>query len=234
MSSPIPETRYAKSGDVSIAYQVVGEGPLDLVYVPPISHLELAWEKRARSQVLERIGFALPLDHVEPARSGHVRSGRGGADARDAHGRHPRHHGCGRVRACRGLRARGAGPLCVVFAATYPERTTALVLMNSSPRFVRNPEFPWLPARAEANSSAEQFDRRWGDRAFFYETFGKANPSASEEEARGVARTLRIAVSPGSAAAYVRMNNTSTFAMCSGHPRPDRDTPAGRRALGRP
>src|SRR5437868_6148316 len=45
MPSPTPETRYAKSGDVNIAYQVVGAGPLDLVYVPGwVSHLELAWD----------------------------------------------------------------------------------------------------------------------------------------------------------------------------------------------
>jgi class 3 adenylate cyclase len=100
-----------------------------------------------------------------------------------------------------------AGPLCVLFAATYPERTSGLVLMNSSPRFVRNTELPWLPTRAESESRAEDFERRWGDPAFFDETFRAANPSASEEEARISARVLRVAVSPGSAAAYVRMND---------------------------
>ena len=55
MSSQIPETRYAKSGDVSIAYQIVGEGPLDLVYVPPISHLELAWENVLQARFFNRL-----------------------------------------------------------------------------------------------------------------------------------------------------------------------------------
>lgn len=100
-----------------------------------------------------------------------------------------------------------SGPLCVLFAATYPERTAGLVLMNSSPRFVRNPELPWLPTRAEADLRAREFERGWGDPAFMNKVFLGANPSASEEEAVNITRTLRVAVSPGSAAAYVRMND---------------------------
>jgi class 3 adenylate cyclase/pimeloyl-ACP methyl ester carboxylesterase len=208
MSSQTPETRYAKSGDVSIAYQVIGEGPLDLVYVHPISHLELAWESVRQVEFFQRLASLSRLimlnqrgvgmsDRVQgvPTLETRMDDIRAVMDA------------AGSERAVVfGLG--DAGPLCVVFAATYPERTPALVLMNSSPRFVRNSELPWLPAQAEADSLAEQFERRWGDPAFFAETFGKGNPSASEEEARSSGRELRIAVSPGSAAAYVRMNDT--------------------------
>ena len=207
MSTPIPETRYAKSGDVSIAYQVVGEGPHNLVYVPPISHLELAWENMLQAKFFNRLASLSRLimlnqrgvgmsDRVQgvPTLETRMDDIRAALDAAE----------CERA-VLFGLG--DSGPLCVVFAATYPERTTALVLMNSSPRFVRNPELPWLPARAEADSSAEQAERRWGDPAFFDETFRKANPSASEEDTRGEAREMRIAVSPGSAAAYMRMND---------------------------
>ena len=79
--------------------------------------------------------------------------------------------------------------------------------MNSSPRFVRNPELPWLPTRAKADLSARELERQWGEPAFMNEFFLGLNPSASEEEARSMARVLRVAVSPGSAAAYVRMNH---------------------------
>ena len=207
MSSQIPETHYAKSGDVSIAYQVVGAGPHDLVYVPPISHLELAWESVRQAKFFLRLASLSRLimlnqrgvgmsDHIQgvPTLETRMDDIRAAMDA----------VGCERG-VLFGLG--DAGPLCVVFAATYPERTTALVLMNSSPRFVRNPEFPWLPARAEADSRAEQAERRWGDQAFFDESFREINPSASEEETRGEAREMRIAVSPGSAAAYMRMND---------------------------
>ena len=51
-----PETRYAKSGDVNVAYQVVGDGPIDLVYVPGfISHLDVFWEHPAYARFLERL-----------------------------------------------------------------------------------------------------------------------------------------------------------------------------------
>ena len=51
-----PETRYAKSGDVHIAYQVVGDGPRDLVFVPPfVSHIEHYWEEPSLSRFLTRL-----------------------------------------------------------------------------------------------------------------------------------------------------------------------------------
>jgi class 3 adenylate cyclase/pimeloyl-ACP methyl ester carboxylesterase len=203
----VPETRYARSGDVNIAYQVVGEGPLDFVFVPPISHLELAWESPRQAQLFNRlaslsrlimlnqrgVGMSDPVPGV-PTLEMRMDDIRAVMDA--TRSERAVVFGLG-----------DAGPLCVLFAATYPERTSALVLMNSSPRFVRNPELPWLPTRAEAESHAEDFERRWGDPTFFDEIFRTANPSASDEEVRSSARVLRVAVSPGSAAAYVRLND---------------------------
>jgi class 3 adenylate cyclase/pimeloyl-ACP methyl ester carboxylesterase len=202
-----PETRYARSAGVSIAYQVVGGTALDLVYVPPISHLELVWESPSQARFFNRlasisrlimlnlrgVGMSDRVPGVPPleTRMDDIRA------VMDA---------AGSERAV--VFALGdAGPLGALFAATYPERTTGLVLMNSSPRFVRNIDLPWLPTRAEAESRADEFERSWGDPAFFAEAFRGANPSASEEEARITARVWRLAVSPGSAAAYVRMND---------------------------
>ena len=59
-----------------------------------------------------------------------------------------------------------ASPLSVLFAATYPERTAGLILMNASPRFVKSPSLPWLPTREETQRQADDFERRWGDPAF--------------------------------------------------------------------
>src|SRR5207253_11331179 len=98
------------------------------------------------------------------------------------------------------------GPLCALFAATYPERTTALVLINSAPRAARSPELPWLPTRAEREREIDELERRWGDPEAAAERFGRGSPSATEEERRGFARVMRLSVSPGSAGAYLRMN----------------------------
>jgi class 3 adenylate cyclase len=94
----------------------------------------------------------------------------------------------------------------VLFAATYQERTSALVLMNSSPRWVRSPELPWLQTRAEAERFADEFERRWGEAGYLTDYLRRNNPGTTDEEAERGARILRLAVSPGSAAAYVRAN----------------------------
>jgi class 3 adenylate cyclase len=78
--------------------------------------------------------------------------------------------------------------------------------MNASPRFVKSPSLPWLPTREETQRQADDFERRWGDPAFAYEFIRMANPSAPEEELQGSARVFRLSVSPGAAAAYIRMN----------------------------
>lgn len=97
------------------------------------------------------------------------------------------------------------GPLGALFAATYPERTSGLVLLNSTPRFVRSPKLPWLPTRAEHERWSEEMVRRWGDLEHFADMFGRGNPSTTAEERLGFARMVRLSVSPSAAAAYQRM-----------------------------
>jgi class 3 adenylate cyclase len=201
-----PETRYARSGEVSIAYQVLGEGPLDLVFAPPLSHLELDWEtpsvagfygRLASSRRLilfnqRGVGMSDRISGVPPleTRMDDIRAVMDAVGSERA--------------AVFGLG--DAGPLCVLFAATYPERTSALVLFNSSPRFVRNPELPWLPTRAEQESQAEQWERHWGETEFMSKALRTINPGLTTTDLRTRLRELRVSVSPGSAAAYIRMN----------------------------
>jgi class 3 adenylate cyclase len=202
-----PETNYARSGNVSIAYQVVGEGPLDLVWIPSQAHhVEFNWENPSMARFLSRlasISRLLVFDKRGTGMSDRV-AGTATLEERmddiravmDA---------AGSERAMISGLGDG-GPLAALFAATYPERTAALVLVNSTPRFVRSPEFPWLHTRAEMERSIEEAVRHWGDRAHFAERFGRGSPSATEEERRAFARSMRLSVSPGSMAAYFRMN----------------------------
>jgi len=201
-----PETRYARSGEVSIAYQELGGGPLDLVFAPPLAHLELDWESPSKAGFYRRLASTCRLilfnqrgvgmsDRISgvPTLESRMDDIRAVMDA------------AGSERAVVfGLG--DAGPLCVLFAATYPERASALVLFNSAPRFVRSPQLPWLPTRAEQESLAEQFERHWGESEFMSEFLSTFNPTLSEAELPTVLRQLRVSVSPGSAAGYVRMN----------------------------
>jgi class 3 adenylate cyclase len=202
----VPQTRYARSGEVSIAYQVVGTGPPDLVFAPALAHLELEWEIDSSAAFYRRLASTCRLilfnqrgvgmsDRISgvPTLESRMDDIRAVMDA------------AGSQRAVVfGLG--DAGPLCILFAATYPERTSALVLFNSAPRFVRNPQLPWLPTRAELESRAEQFERHWGEPEFMSQFLRTGNPGLTEAELPGLLRLLRVSVSPGSAGGYVRMN----------------------------
>jgi class 3 adenylate cyclase/pimeloyl-ACP methyl ester carboxylesterase len=199
-----PETRYARSGDVNVAYQVMGEGSIDIVYVDVICHLEIMWELPLHAAFLNRLGSFGRLivlnqrgigmsDHAAGAPSLEMRMDDIRAVMDAAGSKRAVVVGLG-----------DAGPLCVLFAATYPERTSALVLMNSSPRFVRSAEFPWLRTRAEAELLADEIDRHWGETAFHYD-FLRRDDRMTDAEAERIGRAARIAASPGSAAAYFRL-----------------------------
>jgi pimeloyl-ACP methyl ester carboxylesterase len=141
-----PETRYTLSGDVNIAYQVVGDGPLDLVFIPSLTHhVELVWENPPQARFFGRlasIGRLLLFD----------KRGTGMSDR--VVGTPPLEVRMDDIRAV--MDAAGSeravlcglgdgGPLCALFAATYPERTTALVLINTAPRTFAARSFPGCP-----------------------------------------------------------------------------------------
>jgi class 3 adenylate cyclase len=202
-----PETRYARSGDLSIAYQVVGEGPPDLVYIPVgFHHVELTWEFNPRAQFLHRLASLSRL----------VRFDKRGTGMSDPMAALPTLEArmddiravmdsAGSDRAV--LFGTGEGGfLTALFSATYPERTSALVLFNARPRQARSPDMPWLRTRAELERGIENVQRRWGDLAAMAEMVKKAMPSATEEELRHWARIARLSHSPSTAAAYLRAN----------------------------
>jgi len=202
-----PETRYTISGDVNIAYQVVGERPIDLVFIPSLTHhLELVWENRPQARFFERLasmGRLLLFDKRGTGMSDRFV----GAPTLEARMDDIR----AVMDAARSERAvlvglGEGGPLAALFAATYPERTIALVLVHTAPRFVRSPEFPWLPTRAEREREIAESVRIWSDRKAMADQFARGSPSATEEEREGFGRIMRLSVSPGAAAAYLRAN----------------------------
>ena len=123
-----PETCYARSGDVNIAYQVVGEGPLDLVLVPGwVSNIEVFWEEPLARPFLRAAGIVLPPHPVRQARDRTL--GSGVADVPNLETRmddvRAVMDAVGSERAALFGYSEG-GPMCALFAATYPDRTSAL------------------------------------------------------------------------------------------------------------
>ena len=203
----LPETHYARSGDLSIAYQVLGEGPPDLVYIPSgFHHVELSWEIDRTAQLYRRLASISRLlrfdkrgtgmsDRIAEAATLETRMDdiRAVMDA------------AGSNRAV--LFGTGdGGQLSCLFAATYPERSTALVLFNSGARLTRSPDMPWLRTRAEIEHEIEEIHRRWGDLQAMAEGSRGMMPSATDEELLQQVRIARLSHSPAAARMNLRMN----------------------------
>jgi class 3 adenylate cyclase len=201
-----PEVRYARSGDVAIAYQVVGDGPLDLVFVPWLSNLAYAWEHPplrdfyeqlasfARLVLLDKRGTGLsdrPRDL--PTIETRMDDLRAVLDA------------VGSERAAL-LGAWEGGQMCAVFAATYPERTSALVLYDTPGRYLAAPDYPLGVSEENAAEVLRRFRDGWGTRAVFADMVGEGHPAMTREEFEHWYITLhQLAVSPGAAVAFQRM-----------------------------
>jgi pimeloyl-ACP methyl ester carboxylesterase len=151
------------SGDVYIAYQVVGEGPLDLVWIPSLAHhVELNWENPVVARWLERLallGRLIVFDKRGTGMSDRM-SGDTTLETRidDIRAVMDAAQSTAAV-----VVALGDGtPLAMLFAATYPERTLGLTLIHGYPRFSRSPGFPWLPPMPRPSRRCRaRFDAGW-------------------------------------------------------------------------
>jgi pimeloyl-ACP methyl ester carboxylesterase len=203
-----PETRYARSGDYSIAYQVVGQGDLDLVYVPGLaSHLEVFWEEPAYSRFLHRLASFSRLILMD-------RLGTGLSDRLPGNEVSTYEQRMDDVRAVMDAvgseRAAVLGwsegaPLCALFAATYPQRTTALVMYGGVPRFVSDDDYQWGFPREVLDDWVEQIvPAAWGQDEELLRLWA---PSVAEQPGprRWFVRFGRLAASPGAAQALFGM-----------------------------
>jgi pimeloyl-ACP methyl ester carboxylesterase len=198
---------YARSGSVNIAYQVVGDGPVDLVFVMGwVSHLEYFWNEPSFARFLDRLASMsrlilfdkrgtglsdpVPLDQLPTLeqRLDDVRAVMEAAGSRHA------------VL----LGVSEGGPLCSLFAATYPEKTDALIMIGSYARRMQAPDYPWGRTPEERDRFCATLVEQWGgpvglqDRA----------PSKLDDPAfrEWWASYLRMGASPGAAVALTRMN----------------------------
>ena len=158
-----PETRYARSGDVNIAYQVVGEGPRDLVLVPGwVSNLDVFWDEPSMVRFLQRLASFSRLILFD-------KRGTGLSDrVADMPNLETRMDDVRAVMdAVRSTRAAlvgysEGGPMCMLFGATYPERTAAVVMIGSFARRTWAPDYPWGPTREDYDRHVEEYTRGWG------------------------------------------------------------------------
>jgi pimeloyl-ACP methyl ester carboxylesterase/DNA-binding winged helix-turn-helix (wHTH) protein len=203
----IPETQYAVSGDVNIAYQVIGDAPLDLVFVMGwVSHMEYFWREPSFSRFLNRLASFSRLILFD-------KRGTGLSDRVPIHELPTLEQRMDDVRAV--MEAVGSeraalvgvsegGPMCSLFAATYPEKTLALVMIGSYAKRIRDVDYPWAPTTKQRQHFFTEMREGWG------------GPVGLEERAPSVADDpkfrewwatyLRMGASPGAAVALTQMN----------------------------
>jgi len=196
--------RYARSGDVNIAYQVTGEGPFDLVLVPGFfSHLELDWEHPAALRMIERLSSFSRLIRFDKRGTGLSDRSVGFPDfeARMDDVRAVMDAVGSDLAALFGYSE--GGTMCVLFAATYPQRTRALVLYGAYAKRLRSDDYPWAPTWQDRVAAAEALEESWGE-SVDVETMA---PNATPDLAEWFTRRGRAALSPRGAHDLILMNS---------------------------
>jgi pimeloyl-ACP methyl ester carboxylesterase len=203
----LPKTKYARSDDVLIAYQVTGEGPVDVVLAPgTMSHLDLDWESPRRALFIERFsrfcrlirfdkrGTGLSDRPVKMAtleeRTDDIRA------VMDAVG----------IERANIFGASEGGSMACLFAATYPQRVNALLVWGAQARWIATADHPWGQSRAEHDEMLAMVMEGWP--SFDYITGPGAGVGKDADPAyiESIARYMRAAASPSAVYAYEQMN----------------------------
>lgn len=200
-----PQIRYARNGEINIAYQVLGSGPRDLVLVPGwVSNIEVFWEEPTMARFLERLASFSRLILFDKRGTGlsdrigdmpsleqrmdDVRTVMDAVDSKEA--------------ALFGYSEGGA--MCLLFAATYPNRVTALITAGSYPSQKWSAESPWGRTPETQDQFVHGIEAQWGGPVGIEV---RAPSMAHDERFRQWwARWLRSSASPAAAAAVVRMS----------------------------
>ncbi len=203
-STTLP-VHYARSGDVNVAYQVLGSGPIDLVFVMGwVSHLEYYWNEPSFARFLRRLaGFSRLIlfdkrgtglsDRVAylPTLEERMDDVRAVLNA------------VGSRRAVL-LGVSEGGPMCSLFAATHPDKTEALIMVGTYARRLRAPDYPWAPTQEERDAFCREILERWGGPVGIE---ARAPSVAADRAFRDWwAAFLRMGASPAAAVALTKMN----------------------------
>jgi pimeloyl-ACP methyl ester carboxylesterase len=207
MKVDLPEIHYTQSGDTSIAYQVLGAGPVDVVFVPFLSNLVWAWEQPIFASFCRRLASFSRLILFDKRGTGlsdrprelptleeRMDDIRAVLDAVDS-----------KVATLIGASSAG-GQLCALFAATYPARTAALVLHDTEARVVSAPEYPGGKPLERWQARLEEAAEGWGSRAYQRAELRRVFPSRADDQEfeAWYVTNERLAASPGAAVFFLR------------------------------
>ncbi|MGD9588583.1 MAG: alpha/beta fold hydrolase [Pyrinomonadaceae bacterium] len=204
---PKPDTRYVQNGDVNIAYQVVGDGEIDLVFVMGwVSHMEYFWEEPHFASFLQKLASFSRLilfDKRGTGLSDRVPLSELPTLEQRMEDVHAVMDAVGSERAVL-IGVSEGGPMCSLFAATYPERTAGVVMIGTYAKRIRDEDYPWGVSSEDRDAFFDLMMRDWGKPVGIEE---RAPSLAGDAEFREWWATyLRMGASPGAAVALTKMN----------------------------
>ncbi|MGA8302662.1 MAG: adenylate/guanylate cyclase domain-containing protein [Thermoplasmata archaeon] len=205
----VPEVRYARSGNLRIAYEVFGTGPVDLVYGrTAISHLELVWEEPNVARYFRELGKAARVILWDKRGVGLSDRAVGTPTLEDRMDDVRAVMDAAQSRRAVIFGSTDTAAMALLFAATYPERTLGLVLIEPMVRGAWAPDFPFAPTREEVEESIRVSDEDWGTPPHIDRLLSTQAPSrlTDPEFKRWYGRVIRFGSSPSAAASLARMN----------------------------
>jgi pimeloyl-ACP methyl ester carboxylesterase len=206
----VTPTQYAQSGEISIAYQVTGNGPLDVIMTPGfVSHLDHSWEEPSFARCLRRLASFCRLIQFDKRGTG-LSDREAGVPSLEQRMDDIRAvmDSAGSQRAAI-LGISEGGPMSALFAATYPERTEALILYGTYARTAWAPDYPWGARLDNADARDEEVRRTWGTPASVRGMLADwLAPTMVDDEGfcEWMGKHVRLGASPGAAIALRRMN----------------------------
>ena len=203
----LPKTKYARSDDVRIAYQITGDGPFDVVWAPgTMSHLDLDWEIPRRALFFERFSKFCRLIRFDKRGTGlsdrpvkmatlEERTDDIRAVMDDIGIEHANIFGVSE-----------GGSMACLFAATYPQRVNSLLVWGAQARWIASPDHPWGQTQEEHDQMVAMIDDDWP--SFEYITGPGAGVGKDADPAfiESLSRYMRAAANPSAVHAYEQMN----------------------------
>ncbi len=201
----MPETRYARRGDDYIAYQTVGNGPPDILFMSAwFSHVDGRWEEPRFAAMLNRIatmgrlivfdkrgsGASDPLAAAQPTWEDWADDISAVLQAADSE-------------RATVIGVGDSGPLAMLFAATQPQRVTSLVLINTGARLVQGPDYPWGLSGDEVERFLRRTRETWGTGGI--SDIFSTSASSDERYRQWWARYQRMGSSPGRSTTMARL-----------------------------
>src|SRR3954469_2693877 len=205
-SESVPDIRYTRAGGVAVAYQIVGEGPRELVFVPFLSSLSSIWELPALRSFFDRLSAETRLTILNPRGMGQSDRPRNVTledwvedvlAVLDAEG----------IERVSLFGTRDSANACVLMAATYPERVERLVVLSPFARLIRSSDYPIGQPEDEMLEFLRAVRSRWGDRDFLLQLAAEINPQWADDPdyLDWFVWNHRQSASPASAAEFWRM-----------------------------